>query len=317
MVITTSIEVVLPTYNGVTYLEAQLVSIYAQSLRPWRVLIRDDGSTDGTQELIKHLQMTYGSWLQVLPADGNLGCIANVNRLLQATQSPYVALADQDDIWQFDKLKASLGLLRQLEQTYGAETPLLVHSDLELINAEGKMLGCRYLQRQRLDPSRNSMEDLTYTNVVTGCTVLLNKYLLKTALPIPPAAVMHDWWLALACSICGKIGYLDNPTVFYRQHERNLIGSHGFSWRYLRNGLQKVLLRRKNWMYLIALQSRCLEHKYNLKSTKICDLVRCSRRQRLTLLIKYDYFKITYKHGPIRTIAFWIALLMPGKYDLS
>ena len=141
MVTDSSIEVVLPTYNGVNYLEVQLASIYAQSLRPWRVLIRDDGSTDGTQELIEFLQSTYGSWLQVLPADGNLGCIANVNRLLEATQSSYVALADQDDIWHSDKLQMSLGLMQHLENSYGCKIPLLVHTDLQLINSSGESLG--------------------------------------------------------------------------------------------------------------------------------------------------------------------------------
>ena len=310
MVIAASIEVVLPTYNGVNYLEAQLASIYAQSLRPWRVLIRDDGSTDGTQELIEFLQSTYGSWLQVLPADGNLGCIANVNRLLEATQSSYVALADQDDIWQSDKLKVSLRLLQKLEQKYGADTALLVHSDLELVNSEGMLLGCRYFQRQRLDPLRTSTEDLAFTNVVTGCTILLNKFLLETALPIPPFALMHDWWLALSCSICGRIGYLDLPTVFYRQHKNNIVGSQGLSLLYFINGLRRLLFRNKSWIHSLLYQLHALEKRYDRKITDIGILVSLSRIQRFAVVIKYNHFKSICRHGPIRTAAFWLSLLI-------
>ena len=310
MVISTSIEVVLPTYNGVSYLEEQLASIYAQSLRPWRVLIRDDGSTDGTQELIEFLQVTYGSWLQVLPADGNLGCVANVSRLLEATQSSYVALADQDDIWQYDKLKVSLRFLQKLEQKYGVDTALLVHSDLELMNSEGMLLGCRYFHRQRLDPLRSSTEDLAFTNVVTGCTILLNKFLLETALPIPPLALMHDWWLALACSVCGRIGYLDLPTVFYRQHKNNVVGSQGLTLLYFIKGLRRFLFFNKSWMLSLLHQLYALEKRYGKKITDMGALVSLSRIQRFAVIIKYKHFESIYRHGPIRTIAFWLSLLI-------
>ena len=84
------IEVVLPTYNGVAYLEAQVASIHRQTRRPQRLLLRDDGSSDGTPELLMRLEHRYGD-LQVLSADGNLGCIGNINRLLAATTAPYVA----------------------------------------------------------------------------------------------------------------------------------------------------------------------------------------------------------------------------------
>ena len=67
MVETNFLEVVLPTYNGVLYLEDQLASIFGQRFCPDRVLIRDDGSSDGTQELIKKLKKRYGDWLKVLP----------------------------------------------------------------------------------------------------------------------------------------------------------------------------------------------------------------------------------------------------------
>ena len=93
------IEVVLPTFNGAAYLKEQVDSIHRQTLRPQRLLVRDDGSSDGTQALLAELQQHYGSWLHLLPSEKNLGCSANVNCLLEASRAPYVALADQDDIW--------------------------------------------------------------------------------------------------------------------------------------------------------------------------------------------------------------------------
>ena len=75
------IEVVLPTYNGAAYLKEQVDSIHRQTLRPQRLLVRDDGSSDGTQALLAELQQHYGAWLHLLPSEKNLGCSANVNRL--------------------------------------------------------------------------------------------------------------------------------------------------------------------------------------------------------------------------------------------
>ena len=166
------IEVVLPTYNGVTYLKEQVDSIHRQTLRPQRLLVRDDGSCDGTQALLAELQQHYGSWLHRLPAEENLGCSANVNCLLEASRAPYVALADQDDIWLPEKLAESLSLLQRLEQQHGVHLPVLVHSDLELMAADGCRLSSTYVQHQRLDPHRTAPEALALTNVVTGCTAI-------------------------------------------------------------------------------------------------------------------------------------------------
>ena len=77
-------------------LEEQVASIHLQTW-PQRLLVRDD-STDGTLTLIQRLEQRYGDWLRVLlPME--TGCIGNINRLLAATTAPYVALADQDDVW--------------------------------------------------------------------------------------------------------------------------------------------------------------------------------------------------------------------------
>lgn len=316
LVIETSIEVVLPTYNGVVYLEQQVASIDQQSLRPQRVLLRDDGSNDGTQRLVRRLQSRYGNWLMVLPSDEHLGCIANVNRLLESTQASYVALADQDDVWFPNKLEISLALLQQMERIHGAESPLLVHSNLELIDADGNPVGCTYMQRQRLNPRLTSPRELSLTNVVTGCTVLLNRPLLQKALPIPEQALMHDWWLALVCSVCGSLDYISSPTVFYRQHEKNKIGSKGFGFTYIGARIRELLIRdKRQWALSVALQARQLELKYNLKFSCIYDLLCLSRWRRVIPVIMLVCTSKFYRHGPLRSFGFGFAILFSRKLD--
>jgi hypothetical protein len=300
-----AIEVVLPTYNGAAYLEAQLASIHAQTLRPARVLLRDDGSSDGTQALIHQLQQRYGAWLQVLPAEGNLGCTANVNRLLQATTAPYVALADQDDFWLPEKLGQSLARLQQLEAIHGTTMPLLVHSDLELVDQAGTPLSATYLRRQRLDPLRTAPADLMLTNVVTGCTALLNRALLERALPIPPQALMHDWWLALVASAFGQIELLPERTVRYRQHAGNVLGAQGLGLSYWRQRLAGLAADPAAGGTLRAVleQAGLFEQRYGRPLSPLPALIKRPRRQRWRLLAQLPAQQWPRKHGPLRTLA--------------
>ena len=307
-----AIEVVLPTYNGVLYLEAQLASIYTQTCRPARVLLRDDGSSDGTQLLIQQLQKRYGNWLQVLSSDGNLGCTANVNRLLQATKAPYVALADQDDIWLPHKLENSLALMQQLEDCHGLSTPLLVHGDLELVDVDGERLGCRYLQRQRLDSSRTDVMDLALTNVVTGCTALLNRPLLQQALPIPPEAPMHDWWLALVASAFGQIAQVDLPGVLYRQHGANIVGAQGLGFDYWKQRLQVLLAdpTAGGTVRASIQQAALFQQRYGVHISTLAPLLRLPRRWRWLSLVRLWAHQHPCKHGPMRTLGLYCLLAL-------
>ena len=301
------IEVVLPTYNGAAYLRQQVASIDQQTLRPQRLLVRDDGSTDGTQELLVSLKREYGGWLELLASDGNLGCTANVNRLLEATKAPYVALADQDDVWLPHKLEASLALLKQLESFQGEQTSLLVHSDLELVDGDGTLLGCTYLQRQRLDPMLTAPEHLVLTNVVTGCTVLLNRALLKQALPIPAEALMHDWWLALVASRFGAIAFLAAPTVQYRQHGANVLGAQGLGLSYWMRRLQNLVADPSAGGHTRAAlqQADCFEQRYGQQLSALPGLLQLPRRRRWLALLNLSSEQRPSKHGPLRSLGLY------------
>lgn len=305
------IDVVIPVFNGVRYLEEQIESIANQSFPPTRLILRDDGSTDGSLDLILNLQKRYGDWLLVLPAGVNLGCIGNINCLLSATSAPYVALADQDDVWIKDKLERSLDLLQLLESSYGAECPILVHSDLDLINASGFRLGTTYFQRQHLHPRRVSPEELVLSNIVTGCTLLCNRSLLRQALPIPKPALMHDWWLALVASVFGRLELLEGVTVRYRQHDSNVLGSQGLGaqywWRRFLFFLQDPSAGGHTRAALR--QAQCFEVRYGRSLSRLPALMALPRRQRWLPLFALFGQKQMSKHGPLRTLALWVLLL--------
>jgi hypothetical protein len=161
---------------------------------------------------------------------GNLGPAASFGVLLShALDSParYVAIADQDDVWLPGKLAHELELLRDQEAAAGRATPILVHSDLAVVREDLSLLHRSFLEFQGIRHQfQAALPSLLVQNFVTGSTVVLNRALLEVAVPVP-RVIMHDWWLALCAAALGRVVYLPESTVLYRQHGSNAQGSQG------------------------------------------------------------------------------------------
>jgi rhamnosyltransferase len=232
-VVTTPIYVLLATYNGSAFIAEQLDSLIAQTEPGWHLLVRDDASTDRTPEIVAAYAARDGR-ISVLPAsESNQGSTANFDRLLRAAcerGAAYAMLMDQDDVWRADKIERQTALMRDEEARLGSGVPILVHSDLELIDRDGRTLRRSFMSFQHIrDEPSAPLRTVLVQNYVTGCTILANRALLDVALPIPPAAMVHDWWLALVAAAVGAIRYDATPTVGYRQHRGNQIGAK--RWR--------------------------------------------------------------------------------------
>lgn len=226
-----TIDIALATYQGAPFLKEQLASLAAQSYPSWRLFVRDDGSSDETPALLEQFALAWPGRVVLLPGGERLGVVANFSAVLEATSSPYVFLCDQDDVWKPDKLEKMVAHMVALEQCYGAATPLLLHSDMELVDAQGEPLHPSFWQLARLAPQRNvTLASLLSQNVVTGCATLCNRALLELALPIPAGVVMHDWWLALVAVAFGQLIAYSEKTTCYRQHSSNVIGARPLGW---------------------------------------------------------------------------------------
>lgn len=244
------IDIVLATYNGAAHLRAQLDSLLQQEQADWRLLVRDDGSTDATAEILADYARRCPERISLLPHDGRrLGGCGNFAELMAHASADYVMLCDQDDVWLPEKIRVTLAEMRRLEELHGQEAPLLVHSDCAVVDGELKPLSSSLWRLQGGQPRRCALNQLLVQNVVTGCTAMVNRALLERALPIPAGALMHDWWLALVTAAFGKIGALSRPTMLYRQHGGNQIGAQRWDLRYLvgllgqRDVIHEVLAR--------------------------------------------------------------------------
>jgi rhamnosyltransferase len=223
------LTIVLSSYNGATFLAAQVDSIRRQTFTDWSLLIRDDGSSDGTVSLVQSLAELEPRLTPVHDRLGNLGPAGSFGVLLEhaaRTGSPYVALADQDDVWLPDKLERELDLLRGREREVGDRVPLLVYSDMAVVREDLSVIHPSFLRYQRVHHVDEwPLGTLLIQNFVAGCTIVVNRALLELALPIPKAVVMHDWWLGQCAAALGQVLYLPAVTMLYRQHGGNVLGS--------------------------------------------------------------------------------------------
>ena len=223
---TYEIDILMATYNGAKYLRPQLDSILKQTCQNWRLLIRDDCSTDETVTIIQEYQAMRPEQIFLIPADKPSGSAQNnFFLLMEHAEAPYIAFADQDDIWLADKLELTYEKLKKLEQEYGPDIPLMVHTDLTVVDKHLKRIHASLFVMQDMDAERNSLNYLLVQNNATGCTMMVNRTLLNLVDRKPEHAIMHDMWLALIAAAFGKIGFVNKATMLYRQHGNNANGA--------------------------------------------------------------------------------------------
>ena len=223
------IQILLATYNSSRFLREQLDSILAQDRRGFEVLIRDGGSVDDTLEIIGEYQRKNPEMIRFL---GRTPATApeNFASLLASSTAPLIMFSDHDDVWKPDKVRVTLEKYRELESEYGSGTPIMVYTDSEVVDSELKLISRSMIRFQNLNPHLLTLNRLIVQNVPSGNTMIVNRALVDLASPIPPAAVMHDHWLALVAATMGKIGFLPEPTIYYRQHSNNVYGASYYSF---------------------------------------------------------------------------------------
>jgi len=220
-----SIDILLATFNGAKWLPALLASLEAQTCQDWRLLVRDDGSSDDTPALLDGLESRFGGRMVRVRAPKTLpGAMGSFDQLLAASTAPYVMFCDQDDVWLPAKVARTMEAMARMEALHGPDTPVLVFTDLRVVDAELRTLADSFWKVQCLRPSELDFPRLLVQNMVTGCTAMANRVLVRRACPIPPGAFMHDWWFALVAAAYGHLAPISEPLILYRQHGANAIG---------------------------------------------------------------------------------------------
>lgn len=208
------------TYQGEAFLKKQLESIYNQSFKDWSLWISDDGSKDKTLDII-NLFKERQSKVKLVKGPQK-GYVINFLSLLAnpEIESDYYAFSDQDDIWETDKLERAVNYLKSIP----SDIPALYCSRTRLIDINDKEIGFSPLFRKK-----PCLKNALVQNIAGGNTMVFNEAAkqvmsqLNVGMQIPA----HDWWSYIAVAACnGRVYYDPYPSVCYRQHGNNLVGSN-------------------------------------------------------------------------------------------
>lgn len=216
------VAILLATFNGARHLSRQLDSILLQEHRDWVLYISDDGSQDSTLAIVREFQEKAGSDRVIVLAGPQAGYAANFMSMVrhQAVKGDFYAFCDQDDWWQPDKLGRALDWMRR----QAADRPALYCGRTRLIDQEGRELGY-----SPLFTHKPHFKNALAQSLAGGNTMVLNGVAraLMQQQPEDLPVASHDWWAYLVVTACGGSVYYDaKPSIGYRQHGANLIGSN-------------------------------------------------------------------------------------------
>ncbi len=260
----TQVDILMTVFNGEKFIDEQIQSILDQTHQNFRLIIRDNHSNDSTPQIIKRWEKRFPNNISATLGTKNLGVLGNFSALTEHAQAPYIMFSDSDDIWMKEKITKTLAKMQEMEQAYGVKTPLLVHTDLTVVDMHLNEIHNSFWKYSNLDGSQPlTLERTLVENVITGCTMMMNRSLLEMAKPIPSEAPMHDAWLGLVASAFGKIDALSEPTILYRQHGTNDSGANLYNFFSLimdilnKEKRQKIsLVRKKRFRQALLLLNR-------------------------------------------------------------
>lgn len=225
-----SISVVLATYNGARFLPEQLSSLAGQTRPPDELIIVDDGSSDGTQMLIKDFVQWAPFDVRVIERREHLGTWETFEDALRAANGEIIAICDQDDRWHPEKLAVIVArLVREPDA-------LLAFSDARLINATGSLIGRSRWRVAGFAPKHSRLASvdpfatLLSRQAVSGCTTAIRRQLLDAVLPFPEnlhpglPTMMYDRWISLVAAAAAPVVTVPERLVDYRIHPGQQVG---------------------------------------------------------------------------------------------
>ena len=226
-------------------------------------------------------------------APGLLACLPH---------SDYFMLSDQDDVWLPGKAEKLLARMRELERERGADTPVLVHSDLAVVDEKLRVLAHSFFKYQKITPGRTKLPQLLVQNNVTGGAVMLNRAFLPLLGTLPQVCLMHDAWLALLAGCFGVIGWVNEPLYLYRQHGKNTLGAEkGDNLEGVERRLKDGSEARENYRKMFGQAASLLELYPDRLSGEQKEILRAftgiprlGRLGRMRTILRYGFTKNTF-----------------------
>ena len=287
------VNIVLSTYNGARFLAEQLESIQKQTFTDWQLLIRDDGSTDITPQIIAEFVKADPRIHFINEHDRqNFGVIKNFFTLVKYEKADYYFFSDQDDVWLPDKMATMLDEVIHHDKSQ----PLMIYMDLSVVDQDLNVTHPSMIRSQSHHANTTLLAELT-ENTVTGGVAMIN-HALAEKWEDTDDVIMHDWYLALLATATGKLVYIDKPGELYRQHDNNVLGARTFRKR-LAKWLNPLQALEKYWWLITTSQRQAelLLGQPDLSTIQreligaYVGLINHGMMQRINLLKKYQFKK--------------------------
>ena len=263
------VTVLMSTYNGEKFLEEQLDSIFAQKGVDLYLVVRDDGSKDGTVSILHDYQKKKKNMI-VIEDGSNLGpCKSFLKLIRENVDSDYFALADQDDIWDEDKLEVAINMIKNDDIS-------LYFSNLRIVDAENN-----YIRNSHDFPQlTNNKFAFLSVPLPTGCTIVYSRGLANI---VAEAALddysMHDTWLYGVCSLFGKVFYDFEPHICYRVHGNNVVGAL--------NNNRGIIGVKREIKYMLNRTSRYRSRNAEVLLEKFSEVLDEEKRNKLKKMVNY------------------------------
>lgn len=217
------VSVCLAAYNGERFIAEQIRSILDQLAPLDELIVCDDGSLDGTRDVVTAINDPR---VVLKSFSSNVGHVRNFERAIKSATGDLIFLSDQDDIWSPEKYTTMIDCFMNNPDVQ------LVHHALSTMDASGHTIAqlWRPLREGRQVRIFYLLRQLIKCQVF-GCAIAFRRSLMDVVLPFPVKTYAHDHWLAVAAGVCGPVFFLNKPLVRYRQHEANLTPKIGLHWR--------------------------------------------------------------------------------------
>ena len=302
-----TVEILLSTFNGGVYLEEQLKSFEKQTFQDWRLIVRDDGSDDNSIEVIESFAAKYPDRVVFVNIPKKLhGVLGAYAQLMDYSCCDYIFFADQDDVWNVDKLEIMLGYIRNAEKVHGRDKPILVYSDLCVTNESLAEKSGSFFKIQHLDPLRYLPNNILIQNIVPGCSMAMNKAMIDLCIPVPEEAILHDWWVMLTASVFAEIVYIPEQLMLYRRHISNVTSVGN---RYGIVNIVKKIFKYKRDFVLVLKQAETFRNlnykKMDANIEKIFSNFVAVKSANWLQKRRLLYSNNIHKYGLLRNIAFY------------
>lgn len=293
------IAICLSTYNGAKFLFEQLQSIENQSQDFFQIvlIVRDDGSTDASLVILQDFINKTSLHVILLDSRINFGPKKSFELLMSKAlelDAKYIMFCDQDDVWYKDKIEKTYQKMQDVECSYGQDISILVHSDIIVASEKLQIIAPSFWKYQNINPNNKQLSNFMITNNTTGCSMMINRALAEKTRNIPKEAIMHDWWIAMVASAFGKIAYIAEPLMLYRQHVSNDTGAKQYSLKYFikklfeKPSLGKYISQSKAFLNLYGDD---LEESQKEMLQKFSSFATLSKWKKIKMLFQYNIWK--------------------------